>query len=173
MTRFLPGLAVLLTTLLCALPWGTPETAGPSASFSVAMPIAVVFALGFWWPDRLPAWITFLAGLLSDAVTGGPLGYWAFLYLLALTAARACHAAIRVPGLLAAWGGFVITAALLSVVAWAVTSLYRLELVAWWPVAWPLLSLIVIFPGVAGVLLGLTRWTEGRRPLGRPASGQE
>jgi rod shape-determining protein MreD len=170
MTRFLPGLAVLLMTLLCALPWGMPETTGPSTSFSVAIPIAVVFAFGFWWPDRLPTWIGFLAGLLSDAVTGGPLGYWALLYLLALTVARACHAAIRVPGLPAAWGGFAVTAALLSVVAWTVTSLYRLELVAWWPVSWPFLGLAVSFPCIAALVALLKRWSEGRRPLGNAAS---
>ena len=75
-------------------------------------------------------------------------------------------------GCLAAWLAFAMTAVLLSIVAWSVTSLYRLELVAWPPVAWPLLGLAVVFPVIGGVLLALIRWTEGRRPLGQ-ATGEQ
>lgn len=172
MTRVLASFAVLLMTFVCALPWGLSQVAGPAAVLSAALPIAVVFACGFWWPDRLPSWVAFLAGVFSDAATGGPLGYWALLYLLALTAARTSHAMFQTPGLLAAWLAFALTTGLLSIVAWSVTSLYRLELAAWPPVAWPLLGLAVVFPVIGGVLLALIRWTEGRRSLSQ-ATGEQ
>ena len=170
MTRFFPSIAVLLTTLVCAMPWGMADATGPAASLSTAFPIAMVFACGFWWPGRMPSWVAFLAGVVTDAVTGGPLGYWALLYLLALTSARASRATIQVPGMMAAWAAFAITTLILSIVAWSVTSLYRLELVAGLPVAWPLFVLAFVFPAIGGVLVMLTRWLEGSRILGTAPS---
>ena len=172
MKRLLPGCAVLLTTLLCALPWGMTNAAGPVASLSATLPITVVFACGIWWPDRLPSWIAFLCGLLTDAVTGGPLGYWALLYLLALTAARTANALAEMPGLLIAWLAFAATALALSLVAWLVASMYTLEFANWSPIAWPMGILVVGFPVVAAVLMALSRWAEGKRPLRDAASGQ-
>ncbi len=166
MRSFLPSCAVLLTTLVCALPWGISDATGPTVSLSAAFPIVVIFACALWWPKRLPSLVTFLAGLLSDAVTGGPLGYWALLYLLALTAAGASHAAIRTPGVLTAWIAFAMTAVLLSVVAWLVSSLYRMEFAAWWPVAWPFAVMALAYPLIAAVLAVLARWMQRRRALG-------
>lgn len=170
MKRFLPGGAVLLTTLMCALPWSMTSPASPAASLSATIPIAVVFACGIWWPDRLPSWIAFLAGLLTDAVTGGPLGYWALLYLLALTGARATNPLAEMPGLRIAWLAFAVTSLALSLVAWSVTSVYHLEFANWRPIAWPMGILVVGFPVVAAVLIALNRWAEGKRPLRDAAS---
>ena len=172
MKRFLPGGTVLMTTLMCALPWGMTSPAGPAASLSATIPIAVVFACGIWWPDRFPSWIAFLTGLLTDAVTGGPLGFWALLYLLALIAARTANALAEMPGLLIAWLAFAATALALSLVAWLIASMYNLEFANWSHVGWPMGILVVGFPVVAAVLMALSRWAEGKRPLRDAASGQ-
>ena len=170
MKRLLPGCAVALTTLICALPWGLTSATGAAASLTATIPITVVFACGIWWPERLPSWIAFLCGLLTDAVTGGPLGYWALLYLLALSAARAGNALTGRPGLPIAWLAFFLTALALSLVAWSVMSVYHFEFANWRAIAWPMGILVVGFPVVAAVLIALNRWAEGKRPLRDAAS---
>ena len=165
MKTLLTGIAVLLFVILCTLPWGGPGGAGAAASIGISIPIAVIFACGFWWPYRLPSWIVFLAGLLGDAVTGGPLGYWALLYLLALAAARAGRDYIGAPRVLPAWATFAATASGLCLVAWAVTSLYRLEIVDWRHFAWQMLILSILFPGFGALLAIVNRWTDGGSSL--------
>jgi rod shape-determining protein MreD len=72
--------SVAVLTLIAALPLGIP------AGDRFFLPLLPVIAIHYWTLRHdawLPEWVVFLAGLTLDILTHGPVGYWAFIYLLA------------------------------------------------------------------------------------------
>ena len=124
-----PFLSVALLTVLAALPWGLPTQE------RFFLPMLPVVAIHYWAlrkPGALPEWSVFLAGLLLDVFTHGPLGYWPLIYLFAYLlgvlgqTAGSKHQVIRL----------ILFAASLACVAalgWAVASIYFLEFADWRP----------------------------------------
>ena len=83
----LPAASVAALTIVAILPWGLPT------ADRFVLPLLPVVAIYYWTLDRdawLPEWIIFLAGLLLDVLTQGPLGYWALVYLVAYVVAVYC-----------------------------------------------------------------------------------
>ncbi len=129
--RMAPVGSIALLTILAALPWGLP------ANDRFFLPLLPVIAIHFWTLRHdawVPEWIVFLAGLSLDVLTQGPLGYWALIYLVAHLIAT-----FSVP--FAALGsaprflllGIAIVA--VTIVSWAVSSLYFFEIADWRPYA--------------------------------------
>jgi rod shape-determining protein MreD len=171
LSRLLPSGLILLTTLAGALPWGTLAGGNePNTSSGVMLPLAIIFACGLWQTANTPAWVAFAAGLLADALTAGPLGYWPLLYLLGLGMARSAAQRMIHPRLLMGTLTFAGAALLLGFAAWAVSSLYQLHVIGWRMLAWPVGMTIAAFPILAGLLMALTRWADGDRPLRGAAS---
>lgn len=79
MSRMLPMVTIFMLVLIAALPWGLPSP------YRIALPLLPVIAIHYWTlrHDALvPEWMVFIAGLLLDILTHGPLGFWALIYLL-------------------------------------------------------------------------------------------
>ena len=115
------SLAVL--TLIAALPWGLPS------DNRFFLPLLPVVAIHYWSLRHgalIPEWGVFLAGLVLDILTLGPLGYWALIYLAAhMIALVSAPLASRGPASRLVLFGL----ALISVAAtaWVVSSVYALE----------------------------------------------
>ena len=79
MSRIVPTLSLLVAVFAAALPWGLPAGA-------VFIPPLVVVMMIFCWralPGTvLPLSLAFLLGLLTDFMSGGPLGFWALMALI-------------------------------------------------------------------------------------------
>lgn len=148
--NILPSVVLLLAALACLLNWGL---ASDGAASLPLVPLAAVFAWGLRRPQQMPAWLVFLVGLLADALTGGPLGYWSLIYLIALASAR--RAALEWPssGTLLAWLLFAGTLAASIAVAWAVASIYDGNWSEWHGQGLPAAVALAIYP----VLDGLAR----------------
>ena len=169
--RLLPAVTILTTTLTGALPWGAlTGGAEPHASAGVMLPLAIIFACGLWQTAHTPAWVVFAAGLLADALTAGPLGYWPLLYLLGLGLARSVARHTPAPHLAAGTLTFAGAALLLGSAAWAISSLYQLHLIGWRMLAWPVGMTIAAFPVLAALMMALTHWAEADRQLRGTAS---
>lgn len=126
---FLPFASVVLLTIAAILPWGLP------VEDRFVLPLLPIVAIYYWTLDRkawLPEWGVFLAGLMLDILSQGPLGYWALIYLVTYVAAvfasrlRLETAAAR----LAAFAGVI---GAVTVFAWFVASLYFLQVLDWGP----------------------------------------
>ncbi len=149
--RLMPGFTVCILAVLAVLPWGLPADA------RFVLPFLPAIAIHIWssrHPDRLPAWIPFVAGLLVDVLTNGPLGYWPLIYLGAMLLGIDAQ---RLPGTGAAARGAFSLAALsgLVVAGWGVASLYDLEFADWRPFAWALWVGALSYPLLAILLRSL------------------
>lgn len=146
MAAMFPTLVLFLAVVIGAVPWGLPG----EATF---IPPFVTFLLVFLFSAQrkypLPAVVVFLAGLTTDVLTAGPLGYWAIVYLLGHVPARMARRRRAVHSLSGLWGVFIATTALAASAGWAIASLYYLRLIDWWPIALGALVAVALFPILA------------------------
>jgi rod shape-determining protein MreD len=154
MNQILPTVSVLFAVLAAAVPWGLPADA------TFILPLVVVMMVFCWraLPGTvLPPYLAMLLGLLTDITSGGPLGFWALMCLIAASAGG------RVPShtdgrdvsrLWLAWTG---VAALVALLGWLLASLYFLRWIDWWPIAFGGLASIVLFPVVLNGILWIRR----------------
>ncbi len=156
MNRILPALSVLVAVLATAIPWGLPA----DATF---IPPMVVVMMIFCWralPGTVfPPSLALLLGLLTDLLSGGPIGFWA---LMALIAAHIGGRALSLNDsqdpnrLWLVWAG---VAGLVGALSWLLGSLYLVHWLDVWPIAFGTLVSILIFPVI---LRGLVLLKGGR-----------
>jgi rod shape-determining protein MreD len=154
MSAILPGLSVLFAVIAAAVPWGLPGDA------TFILPLVTVMMVFCWRsiPDAiLPPALAMALGLLTDVMSGGPLGFWALLSLIAASAgglAQPLTKERQYMGLWLAWVGLVSALALLG---WLLGSLYFFRWIDWWPVVFGAAASVVLFPVVLHGVLWLRR----------------
>jgi rod shape-determining protein MreD len=144
--RFAPIGSIAFLTVLAALPWGLP------AEDRFFLPLLPVIAIHFWTLRHdawIPEWLVFLAGLTVDVLTQGPLGYWSLIYLVAhLAATRSAPYADQ--GSVSRLGLLGLALALVTALAWLVSSIYFLEFVDIGPylagMAFAAVSALILLP---------------------------
>ena len=151
-----PSLILFLAVVVAAVPWVMPA----EASFILPlMLIIVVFVLTLIRGRKLPGVSVFVAGVLMDILTAGPLGYWAILFLLTYSIAAFYRLRTPRPEFGKLWLVFSGTAFLAAGTGWALASLYFVRLIDWWPMLIGGFVAIGLFPLVAWPLrhsLGLS-----------------
>lgn len=126
LSRILPACAIFLAVLIAALPWGLPADLAQALPL---LPYVVIHSLVERRPWAVPDWLVFLAGLALDVLGQGPLGYWALVFLAGFVCVRSASQ----PGQPSLGRGLLVLAATLAVLVvlqWLVTSLYRVHLAA-------------------------------------------
>lgn len=157
LSRLLPGLGVMVVVLLAALPWALPGEIGYVLPLLPYLAIHIFVERG---QAVIPDWLVFLAGLATDVLGQGPLGYWALVYLVGFIAVRAITSE-RQPS---AGGRIVLLALTLSalvLVQWLVTTIYRLQLTDVMPLLGAAATALVLYILIA--LLFPARTRELRR----------
>ena len=126
-----PTLAIVAAMAVACAPWGAPEGARFVMPLLPYMAAHVFIVRG---AGMVPSPVVFLAGLVMDLATLGPLGFWSFVYLFAVLVARLLAGSLNetAGGRLVVLGCVV---AALVVVQIGLASLYRLEWVDWQGVA--------------------------------------
>ena len=124
-----PVMSIGLLTVLAALPWGLPS------QDRFFLPLLPVIAIHYWAlrrPDALPEWAVFLAGLLLDIFTHGPLGYWPVVYLATYILGAAAVEQGR-KSRIVRLAAFFVSLTRVTVLSWVLASAYYLELSDWHP----------------------------------------
>ena len=124
-----PILSIAVLTVIAALPWGLPTEE------RFFLPMLPVVAIHYWAlrrPQAVPEWAIFMAGLLLDVFTHGPLGYWPLIYLAAYALGVLGQDSGR-RGKLVRLANFAAALAAVAALGWAVASLYFLEFADWQP----------------------------------------
>ena len=154
MNAYLPALSVFLAVLATAVPWGLPA----DATFIPPMVVlTMVFCLRALPGTVFPLTLALLLGLLIDILSGGPLGFWALMALIAANAgARAPSPADSQDRnwLWLVWAG---VAASVAVLSWLLGSLYILRVIDAWPIAFSAAVSILLFPLVLRGALWIKR----------------
>lgn len=138
------GLALAIASvILPALPLG-PIFAQPP------FPLAVLWAAYGWAAEDETGWrapITLaLLGLLHDQMAGGPYGLFVALYVSAYLMGRVVAVAMSAPNLISIWGGFIVTALLTIVIAWALAPIGLGRQVSIGPYAEAAIFTAILFP---------------------------
>lgn len=121
----------------------------------VPAPDLVLICVFFWaiyGPSFLPPWAVFLVGLIQDFATGGPIGFWALIYLAAYgftLSQRVFFSGRSGPGV---WIGFAMVAGVTAVVAWVLGSTGYARWMMPWPIITQAAITILVYPFVARVL---------------------
>ena len=155
-----PTLTILVSVLICAVPWGV------RASIAFVLPLATAMLI-FLYAVRpnvlLPPWLAFLVGILTDLLTGGPLGYWALLFVIAHGIGRSLPFEDN-RRFLRLWPSYLLAAIVIGSFAWIVGSAYYMRLIDWRPLAIALVAVSLVFPlllRIAGFRRKLGVWTDG------------
>ncbi len=154
MNPYLPAVSVLLAVLATAVPWGLPA----DATFIPPMVVlTMVFCFRALPGTVFPLTLALLLGLLIDILSGGPLGFWALMALIAANAgARAPSAGDSQDRnrLWLVWAG---VAASVGVLSWLLGSLYILRVIDAWPIAFGAAVSMMLFPLVLRGALWIKR----------------
>lgn len=117
--------------------------------FGPVTPALVMISVFYWSlhrPYLMPAPVVFLVGLISDILTGVPLGLSSLMLLFVhLVAVSQRHVFVGKAFILT-WWGYVWVASGTSLLTWIVACLYSLTLIPILPVLLQLLLTILIFP---------------------------
>jgi rod shape-determining protein MreD len=124
------GIAPILIALLCAIIGVLPLNLPGLAAIGPALTLMAVYYWSIFAPLLLPPPAVFLIGLVQDLLGGGPIGLNALILLSVcglvvnqrrVFMARAFHMA---------WFGFMFISVGVSLVSWAVVSLFYMHLLA-------------------------------------------
>jgi rod shape-determining protein MreD len=121
----------------------------------VPPPDLVLISVFFWaiyGPSFLPPWAVFLLGLIQDFTTGGPIGFWALIYLAAYgftLSQRVFFTGRSGPGV---WIGFAMIAVVTAVVAWILGSISYARWMMPGPIVLQAAVTILFYPLVARIL---------------------
>lgn len=122
----LPALTVLVTAAISVMPWRVP------GFVAFGLPFLTLGTVFFWAerrPSQLLSLIVFSAGLMTDLVTDGPIGYWALLFVLGF-ALGSFTGSYSDGGskMQESWLGFALCLPIVAACGWAIASLYYLAL---------------------------------------------
>ena len=154
MNAILPALSVLFAVFSTAVPWGLPADA------TFILPLVVVMMVFCWrvlpGADLSPI-AAMLLGLLTDVMSGGPLGFWALMALIGATAGGRAPKLIDGQDMNRLWLVWGAVACGVAGLCWLIASLYFLRWIDWWPIAFGALASIALFPVVLHGLLWIRR----------------
>jgi len=148
-----PTLLGLFGVIILALPIRLFEGAVPTP----IIPLVVVFFWSIYGPDYLPPLSVFFIGLLQDLLTGGPIGLWAAVYLVAQFIALSQRPYFLGREQKVVWIGFVLAAAGSSLILWLVMSLMSGVLLPVRALLFQMLATVMIYPVFAAAFSELHR----------------
>lgn len=148
-----PTLLGFLGVLLLSLPIRLGEGFLPTP----LLPLIVVFFWSIYGPSYLPAASVFLVGLLQDFLSGGPLGLWPAVYLIAqfIALSQRSYFLGREPRVV--WLGFAFAATGAAVILWLVMSLMSGALLPVWGLAKQMAATVLLYPVFASAFAHLHR----------------
>ena len=109
-----PGLTTLACVLLSMVPFGLSTTVLAPPSFG----LIAIFLWTMIRPDLLPTGVVFMLGLVQDLLWGGPIGLWAFVFLLAYALTLSQRTFLIGRGFGFTWAGFGLVAIIAGTASW-------------------------------------------------------
>ncbi|MCB1882440.1 MAG: hypothetical protein KDG89_00350 [Geminicoccaceae bacterium] len=157
--RFLPLATAVVAVLVDLMPL-------PSAAPLAVAPLTTLCVLFFWsvyQPKLLGPPSIFGVCLFLDAAAGLPLGLTALAALLARALLGGRHVLLQAYGFPVLWGCFMLAAAAVLSLRWALACLSWWHLFAFEPILVEILLTVAAYPLISWLLGGMQPWLRGRR----------
>lgn len=135
------GVTILLL-LLTAIPTHIPDYSG----IAPMLPLMGVYYWAIYRPDLLPAWASFLIGLVYDIVAGTPLGVNALVLLLVQGTAASQRKFFLGKSFAVTWWAFGLLTGGAIGLAWVLISLIKGRALDIMPVVFEYLMTLALFP---------------------------
>jgi rod shape-determining protein MreD len=116
---------------------------------SSTMPAFALMAIFYWAvvrPDLFPVYAVFLVGLLTDLLSWGPIGLWAFTYVLTYTLVLTQRFLIVNVPFSVFWFSFLLTGLIAGAISWGLASLIYGALLPVRPVLTQIIVTAAVFP---------------------------
>ena len=137
-----PGLLALICVLISLIPFGL-------VTHWLVFPALTLTAIYFWainQPSLLPPIVIFMIGLLQDFLSGGPIGLWAFVYLVAFAAVLSQRNILHAQPFPMLWAGFLMMALMVGVILWLVGSFYYSQALNVVPIMLQVVVTALVYP---------------------------
>jgi len=116
----LPFMVAIFCVLLTMLPLGLSSGIIVSPAFA----LMAIFYWALYRPELMPPYAVFLVGLYYDLASAGPLGLWAFIYLVVYGIVLSQRLFFIGRAFFAIWVAFGMVALIAGLMAWGVSGLY-------------------------------------------------
>ncbi|MFT6556487.1 rod shape-determining protein MreD [Sneathiella sp.] len=117
--------------------------------FAVISPALVSMSVFYWSlhrPYLMAAPVVFFLGLISDILTGVPLGLSSFMLLIVHGVAVSQRHVFVGKAFILTWWGYLLIATGISMLTWLIACIYSLALMPFFPVLIQLIITVLIFP---------------------------
>ena len=113
------------------------------------MPAFALMAIFYWAvvrPDMFPVYAVFVVGLLTDLLSAGPIGLWAFTYTLTYIVVLTQRFLIVNAPFSVFWFGFLLAGLVAGAVSWGLASLIYGAVLTVRPIIMHVLVTVAVFP---------------------------
>ena len=113
------------------------------------MPAFALMAIFYWAvvrPDMFPVYAVFVVGLLTDLLSAGPIGLWAFTYVLTYTIVLTQRFLIINVPFSVFWIAFLLAGLIAATISWSIASVIYGDLLPVRPVLTHVLITTAVFP---------------------------
>ena len=120
--------------------------------FAIVTPSLVSIAVFYWSlhrPYLMPAPIVFLLGIISDILTGAPMGLSSLMLLIIHAIAVSQRHIFVGKAFVMSWWGYFLVATGIALLSWVIACLYSLTLIPILPVLMQLALTLLVFPLLA------------------------
>lgn len=146
-----PFLLTLILVLLALIPTRIPEL----ATIQPLLPLIAIYHWTVFRPDLMPMVLVFLAGMLEDLLSGGPMGIHTLMMLIVYGLVQSQRKFLFRKPFLVNWIGFAIFSAAAEIAAWTLGSLSLFAALPIRPFFFQFLITLALFPLLA---LALALW---------------
>lgn len=144
--RFLRGSVPFAITVLLALMSVVPIGISGYAIVTPSFAAISVFYWSIHRPYLMSAPLCFVLGLLSDFLTGAPLGLSSFLYLLIHAVAVSQRRIFIGKAFVLTWFGYFLIAFIIAMLSWIVACFYSLAILPLTPILVQYALSLLVFP---------------------------
>ncbi len=116
---------------------------------SSTMPAFALMAIYYWAvvrPNMFSVYAVFVVGLLTDLLSAGPIGLWAFTYVFTYTVVLTQRFLIINAPFSVFWFGFGLAGVLVGAVSWGLASISYGMFLPVWPILAHILVTVAFFP---------------------------
>ncbi|MGB5093587.1 MAG: rod shape-determining protein MreD [Parvibaculum sp.] len=118
--------------------------------FGSSVTPAFAFMAIYYWgavrPEMFPPVAVFAVGLILDLMSGGPIGLWAFVYVVTYALVVSQRFLLVNAPFSAFWFGFMLASIFAALVSWIAVSLFFGSFVAFSPIFWHMAVTVMVFP---------------------------